>query len=1053
MVAGNTIKELKCEYRIDPQGIDIIRPRLSWILESNERGQTQTAYQILVSENREDLLHGKGELWDSGKVISSQSVNVIYSGVDLQSRQRCYWKVRSWDKNDTASPWSKIASWSMGLLSASDWKAKWIGLDAGGNQDYFSEANWIWLPDENSVPAVKRYFRCEIHIPEDAELYGARLTIATSSLFSIWVNGKKIKNGAKTIFAPSFETDLEKYLLSGSNVIGIEADGNEKEDEPSGLICTISAELNSGETLLITSGANWKTSACCSDIGYDDSSWIPACELGINGKAPFKKVLGNDFKRLPARMLRKDFFAGKGVKRATAYMCGLGLSELYINGCKIGDSVLSPGLTDYNKRALYITRDVTADIKPGDNAVGVTLGNGRYYSMRENTPTDTVSFGYPKLILQIETEYNDGSVDAIVSDDSWKITSDGPIRGNSEYDGEIYDARLEMDGWNEYGFPASGWRQAELVEPPKGILSSEMAEPIKVVETLHPLSMKNTAPGTYVFDMGQNMAGWCRLKVEGSRGTRVYIRYAEKIDSDGNLVTDNLRSAKAVDSYILDGNGLEVYEPRYTYHGFRYVELTGFPGEPNLLSVEGRVICDSLSRSGDFSCADSLVNKIYHNIYWSVRGNYRSIPTDCPQRDERQGWFGDRCQVSRGEMYLFDTAAMHTKWLRDIEDSQREDGSLPDLAPAYWAIYSGSITFPVTFVAIAGHLYDLYGDTRIIETHYPAMKKWVESISLKMKDFLMPDDTYGDWCVPPESLDIIWSEDPERVTDRSLVSTAYFYKTLNLLSGYANILGKSEDAAEFSDLAAKVKAAFNGKYFNNDGNFYGNNNTQSSGILTLAFGLVNEEQKQAVVENLVSNILVKNECHIGAGMMGAQWMMRALSDNDRSDIACKLLFQTTYPGWGYMLGAGATTFWELWNGDKGDPLMNSGNHVMQIGDLCIWLYEYVAGIAPDKSKPGFKHIIMNPIALEEFSSAKASHKSMYGNITSEWKIVKSSFEWEICIPVNTSATVYLPAKNPECVAESGNSLADVEGVRFVEMSGDRCVLELGSGCYSFVSEF
>lgn len=1044
------VNELKCEYRTDPLGVDVTKPRLSWILQSDERGDAQTAYQVVVSSSKDALAKERGDLWDSGKVHLDQSVHVIYSGRDLKSREQCFWKVRVWDRQERASEWSKPAMWSMGLLDASDWKSKWIGLDGGANPDYLADAKWIWSADEGK-PAC---FRRVVDLTGNREVSAARVTLSTRAKFSLWINGEKIADGARTIFGPTSEMDVERYLKPGANIIAIWAAPSENKDQKTGLLCAFSAEFETGEPMLVHSDAKWKVSAEESrgweQPAFDDSKWADASELAANGEAPFEKVQGDDFRRLPARMLRREFACDDGIKRATAYMCGLGLSELYINDRKIGDHVLSPGLTDYSKRALYVTYDVTENIKPGDNAIGVILGNGRFFAPRGTIPVGTITYGYPKLLLQIEVEHKDGSVSALVSDGSWKLTDAGPIRANSEYDGEVYDAGHRMDGWSAAGFDDTKWRKAALVDAPKGVLSSEMAEPIRVMDHVKPVAITSPRPGVYIFDMGQNMVGWCRLKVKGPRGTRVYLRHSETLTPDGELYLDNIRSAKVTDEYVLRGGGEEVYQPRFTYHGFRFVELTGYPGKPDLSTIEGMVVHDGLGRSGEFSCSNALINHIYKNIFWGIRSNYRSVPMDCPQRDERQGWFGDRAQVSKGEMYVFDTSSLETKWIRDMEDSQRPDGSMPDIAPAFWPFYSNSITFPTLSLVVPGHLYTQYGDWRILETHYDCMRRWVELVIPQITDGILPKDTYGDWCPPPEEPEFWYPKGTERTTDPQIVSTVYFYGDLRLMARFASAIGRDGDAGRYSRLADEIRTAYNKKFFNAEAGVYGNG-TQTSAVLSLCLGIVPEDCKQRVFENLVQNVMVKEKCHIATGMIGNQWLMRALSDNGRPDVAYKLATQTTYPSWGYMIDHGATTVWELWNGDHGNPLMNSHNHVMQIGDLCIWLHEYVAGIKPDDDCVGFRHIIMNPRLVGELTSAKAYRKSMYGKIVSDWKIENGVFTWNIEVPVNTTATVYVPATGMDSVTEGGMSVHGCDGIRSARMEHDRAVLEVGAGRYLFKS--
>ncbi len=1061
---GAAVRDLKCEYRTDPLGVDVTKPRLSWKLDSTGRGTVQTAYQVIVASTQDALRRDEGDLWDSGKVESDQSVHVVYAGKPLKSRQRCYWKVRIWDNHGKASAWSKPAFWSMGLLEPSDWKGKWIGFDGGENEDHFKAANWIWCPGDAGKVG---YFRRTFEIPSDREISLARVTIATHGLFSIYVNGKLVTKNCRVITSPAYEFDIENHLRPGENTIAIAASQSDQQDKPSGIICAFSADFQSGQPLVVASDMSWRATAtdyeCWERSDFDDSAWASASLLAPHPDRP----RGDDFRRLPARMLRREVTIDRKIERATVYMCGLGVSELYINGSKVGDRVLSPGLTDYDKRCLYVTYDVTSNLKSGANALGVVLGNGRYFAPRYQAAFPPKNYGYPKLLLRMDVEYQDGTSKSIVSDESWKLTADGPILANNEYDGEIYDARREMPGWSEPGFDESKWQPAKPVDAPKGVLSSEIAEPIRVMDTVKPIAISNPRPGVYIFDMGQNMVGWCRLKVKGPRGTRVCLRFAEllaaeddpqtisveplKADDKRELYFANLRSCKVTDHYILRGGGVEVWEPRFVYHGFRYVEVTGYPGKPDLSALEGIVVHDSVARAGEFSCSNDVINRIYRNMYWGIRGNYRSVPMDCPQRDERHGWFGDRAQVSKGEMYIFDTAAMQTKFIRDMEDSQLADGALPDLAPAYWDFYSRSVTFPTAFLVIPGHLHTQYGDTRILESHYDAMKRWAEMMLQRFTDGLLPEDTYGDWCAAPQKRDLIHTMDPSHITDKQLVSNAYFYADLLMLARFASLIGRNDDISRWHDLAARLKAAYNAKFLKPSEGIY-DNGTQSSAVLSLAFGLVPEEHKARVFANLVDNITNKTDYHTGTGMIGGQWLMRTLSDNGRPDIAYRLATQTTYPSWGYMLANGATTIWELWNGDHGHPLMNSHNHVMQIGDLLTWLHEYVAGIAPDPAKPGFKHIIMNPCVVGDLTSARATHESPYGTITSDWKLDKGVFTWHIEIPVNTTATIYIPTSDAKTIAESGRPAASAEGVRFLRMEGESAVFGAGSGVYSFSSK-
>jgi len=754
---------------------------------------------------------------------------------------------------------------------------------------------------------------------------------------------------------------------------------------------------------------------------------------------------------LSARMLRHEFTLEKKLKSATAFISGLGLFELYLNGQKIGDQVLAPALSEYDKRSFYMTFDVTQNLKSGENTVGVILGNGRFFGMRAGGTEKTKTYGFPKLICQLEIEYEDGSKTTVVSDESWKLTANGPIRKNSEYDGEFYDARMEMPGWANAGFNDSGWMKAELVQKPGAKLVAQPLEPIKIMDEIAPVSVKEIKPGTFIFDMGQNMVGWVELMAKGQKGDKVALRFSERLKEDGSLYLDNIRTAEVTDTYILKGDGDEKWEPRFTYHGFKYVEMTGFPGKPTLASIKGKVIHDALEVSGSFSCSNPLINGVYKNAYWGIRGNYRSMPTDCPQRDERQGWLGDRSAECTGESYVFDISKLYNKWVTDMADAQLESGSLPDVAPSYWPFYTDNTTWPGTFLFGTEMLYTQYGDRRIVETNYPAMKKWIEHMSQFLDHGIMPKDMYGDWCVPPEDLKLINSSDPQRITSAGLIGTAYFSFELRLMAKFATLLGKTDDAAAYLKTADEMKKAFNERYFDRVEVKY-SNNTCTASILALSFDLVPAEYKERIVDNLLQKILSENAGHVGSGIVGGQWLMRSLTNSGHADVAYTLAAQKTYPSWGYMVDQGATTIWELWNGDHGDPGMNSGNHVMLLGDLLIWYYENLAGIKADPDIPGFKHILMKPCVLGDLTSVDASYNSVYGKIKSSWKLGSAGFSWNINIPANTSATVYVPILKDEEVKESGKSAKNAAGVRFLRKENGYSVYEVLSGNYSFSSD-
>jgi alpha-L-rhamnosidase len=455
--------------------------------------------------------------------------------------------------------------------------------------------------------------------------------------------------------------------------------------------------------------------------------------------------------------------------------------------------------------------------------------------------------------------------------------------------------------------------------------------------------------------------------------------------------------------------------------------------------------------TADFRSSSDTLNGIHHNILWGVRGNYRSIPTDCPQRDERQGWLGDRSEESLGETYLFDVAAFYANWVRDIHDAQDENGRIPDVAPAYWPIYSDDVTWPASFILVADHLYRQYGDRRVIEQNYPGMRKWIIHMETYLKDDLMPRDQYGDWCPPPESPELINTKDPQRKTDGTLIGTAYFYELLRIMARYATMLGKPDDAKEYADQAARMLAAFNKTYFHADTDQY-SNGSQTSSVLPLAFGMAPDGDRTGVINELVRKIEVQNKGHLATGLLGGQWLMQVLSDSGHAWTAYQIASQRIYPSWGYMVTHGATTIWELWNGDTADPAMNSGNHLMQVGDLVTWFYENLAGIRPDPAQPAFQHIIMRPTPVGDLTYVKASYNSPCGKIGSDWKIARGRFIWNVTVPPNTTATIYIPAEDQAAVTESDKPGSDAHGVKYLRIEAGAAVYEIGSGTYQFESQ-
>lgn len=1052
---------LRCEYRVNPMGIDTTAPQLSWVVTGQERGAVQSAYRILVASDPALLQKNEGNLWDSGKVMSDRSALIPYEGTPLTSELVCWWKVQVWNEKNEASAWSEPAFWTMGLLHPDDWKGQWIGLDEEGSeashalQGLLEKARWIWhgaaVQGDGTVPG-KCAFRAAFNLPADRRIQEAQAVFTADNSVTLQVNGNEV--GRANTFKTLNVADIAGLLKPGVNIVAGVAENAGDSPNPAGVLAAVRVQFEDGGTLELASDGSWQTAE---GEGGDEwataetvSGGAPAHEFGPWDMQPWGAPSFPKNRRLPARMLRKAFEVGSEIRRATAYVCGLGLFEFYLNGKKVGNHVLDPALSEYNKRVYYQTFDVTDMIRSGVNAAGVWLGNGRYYAPRISSPTATRTYGYPKLLFQLRVEYASGKSDLMVSDATWKLTTEGPIRANNEYDGEEYDARLEMPGWSEPGFDDQAWQAARPVDAPGGMLRSQPCEPIRVTRTLKPVAITEPKPGMYIFDLGQNMVGWCRIRISGPAGTRVKLRHAEVLKEDGTLYLANIRDAKVTDIYTLKGDGVEVWEPRFTYHGFRYVEVTGLPEKPGPDFLEGRVVHDDLRLAGEFECSHPLVNQIYRNVTWGVRGNYRSIPTDCPQRDERQGWLGDRSAECKGESYLFDVAALYAKWVADMDDAQREDGSVPDVCPSYWPLYSDNVTWPSTFIIAPDMLYTQYGDARVFEIHYDGMKQWISHMRTYMKDGLLPRDSYGDWCVPPESPELIHSKDPGRKTPPELLGTAYFIYDLRLMAKYAGLLGREDDREAFESLAAEMTEAFNTALWNAENGWYGNG-SQTSQVLPLAFDIAPESRRELIFNHLISKITGEGDQHIGTGLIGGQWLMRTLTRYGRPDLGWTITTQDTYPSWGYMIRKNATTIWELWNGDTADPAMNSHNHVMLVGDLIIWFFEHLAGIAPDPQDPGFRRIIMRPVPVPGLDWVRAWHEAPIGRIASAWKKADGRFHWEVTVPVGARAVVYIPVRGEGAVTETGTSLDQAAGITGIEQTDGYVRCEAGSGTYVFAA--
>lgn len=742
-------------------------------------------------------------------------------------------------------------------------------------------------------------------------------------------------------------------------------------------------------------GANWK------------GDWI-----GLDSLMPGEEESGHS--RLASRYLRKEFHTAKPIKRATMHISGLGLYTLYINGTRVGNDVLTPIPTDYQKTVVYNSYDVT-DLLGKDNAIGVVLGNGRYFFPVQNVESDDYrsffyKMGYPKLLANLMVEYADGTTETVYTDNSWRLTADGPVRYSSEYDGELYDARQTMDGWDAAGFDDSHWMQARRVPAPGGVLRGNLSPAMHVYATEKPVRITRFA-NRYIVDFGTNNAGRIRMNYQAANGDTVRIRHAEQLEpGDSTLFTANLRTAQQTTYYVGDGKP-HTWTPEFSYYGFRYAEVTGVENL-NVKDITRELIADAMDdKDTEFyveeTDGESLLNTLVANARRGVRSGYKGMPVDCPQRDERQPWLGDRTTGCFGESYLINNHDLYAKWAADIRESQLPDGNISDVAPVFWKLYSGNVTWPAALPFACDMLYRQYGDLKPMRDNYQAIKRFLAFIRTQRSDGkLITYDRYGDWCVPPESPELIHSQDPARRTDGQLIASTYYYYLCRLMQRYAPIVGEEADAAYYAKEAEQMRQAVNASFLK-AGNYA--NGTVTANLLPLAMQMVPENERSQVESNLLHTIVEKNDTHISTGVIGIQWLMRYLSDSGHGDIAYQLATTDTYPSWGYMVRQGATTIWELWNGDTGNPYMNSGNHVMLLGDLLVWCYERVGGIRADESHPGFKHIILKPdFSITQLKSVRASHHSPYGTIRSAWQREGDRISWQVTVPTNTTAEVYLP---------------------------------------------
>ena len=958
--AAVATKNLRCEYLADPLGIDATSPRLSWILASDQRGEKQTAYRVLVASSAKILNQDTGDLWDSGKVASDESSQIVYAGKPLASRESCFWKVQAWDRDGKPGAWSPVARWQMGLLAPSDWQAQWITAQ----------------PPTSVAPAALVIRRATYKAVEHSGVADVTAVLASqvkSNRLSVQVNNKTLGVDPAQNLVKRLRVE---YELGGKSLTN---------------------EIDENQTLVLP----------------EQPSALP--------------------------YFRKSFAVKSAIQRAVVYVTALGLYEMHINGERVGDHILAPDWTDYRKRVRYQAYDVTSLLKTGGNAIAVLLANG-WFSGHIGNGGNAFFGKQPAFLVQLEVTYADGHTEQVVTDDSWK-THASPTLSSDFMLGESYDARRELKDWDQAGLDESQWVPVLRRDESARRLESQVMEPVRQICELKPKTVTEPTRGSWVYDLGQNMVGVVRLQVSAPAGTKLTLRHAEMLNPDGTLYTKNLRGAPSVDHYICRGGGVEIWQPRFTFHGFRYVEVTGLTGQPKKDAVTGIVITSDTTPTGEFACSDDRINQLQSNIRWGQRGNYISVPTDCPQRDERLGWMGDAEVFIRTATYNADVAGFFSKWLVDVDDGQSPAGSFSDVSPNTMGA-NGVPAWGDAGVICPWTIYEVYGDRRILEQHLPAMTKWVDYLHRHSKDLIRETDRgndYGDW------LSI------EADTPKDLIGTAYFAYATHLLAKSYRALGRDADADKYEQLFQAIKVAFNQRYVAADGRIQGN--TQCAYAMALKFELLPDALRPKAAEYLEQDIQAKGG-HLSTGFVGVSYLLPVLTQAGKADAAYGLLLQDTFPSWLFSVKHGATTIWERWDGwtpEKGfqDPSMNSFNHY-SLGSCGEYLFGGIGGIRP--ASPGFKTILIEPVIRDGLTWAKTSYDSIHGTIATAWKHEGKQLTLEVVVPANTTATVYVPATDRTNITENGKPVEQAEGVKLLRRDNEKAIFAVVAGTYKFTSE-
>ncbi|MBP5207594.1 MAG: family 78 glycoside hydrolase catalytic domain [Clostridia bacterium] len=1047
---GVAVGSLRVNYENEPVCVEG-QPMFSWVIASNVRGTVQSSYRVKVAESS-DKLSSADLVWDSG-VVSSDACTLVECGGELREAVRYYWSVTVTDDKGNSAE-SAPSSFVTALTETGFGDASWITENTeGSNIINFNEADWIWLlkdDSQGSIPEKTEYFRYSFDISKEITYAAAIFT--ADDFGELYVNGTEaIKITREGGWKNAGSAVVTELLKQGRNLLACRIING--EFGYGAAIVKLLIKYSDGTSSVITSNGNWlgtekfdpdwyKTDA--SEAGYEKVNSV----TGYGGNPWNQQVsIGNSDKSAP--MLRCEFEVGEGVVSAKLFASAAGLYVAYVNGAKADNSVLDPGRTEYDKRIMYQCCDVTDQIKTGVNAIGAMLGRGWYigaYSPYGAT--------IPAFICKLVIDYADGTRQLVCTDDKWSVTTDGPITYDDIFNGEHYDSGKEKDGWTAAGYDAGEWDKVSVTTAKTlgvGTLCPQLSGTVQVMDTVTAKSVSKIGKTAFIYDFGQNLTGVASVKLKGKAGTKVKLRHAEMLNdgssgsdgAKGTLYTANLRSAQATDEYILKGDeDGEVYTPVFTYHGFRYMEISGLSEAPDISDVKALVLYSYMEDTGSITTSDTLINALISNTYWGQRGNFLSTPTDCPQRDERMGWSGDAQIFCGTAAYNMNVKTFFDKYITDLNDAQRSDGSYPDVAPqSNRAQYTGSgnNAWGDAGVIIPWIMYVRYGDISYIEKYYSNMKRYARYLSTTSSDHIRSRSAYGDWLSIGEST-------PVSVTD-----TAYCIRVMDLLEKMATLLGKSSDAARFADEARQYREAWTKNFLSSSGKL--KHDTQTAYLVALAFDIVPEDKRQALADRLNSKI-IHNGNRLTTGFIGCPILLPMLCKYGYTETAFALLQQEEYPSWKYPILQGATTIWERWNSYTiengfGDAGMNSFNHY-SYGSVTEWIYSTLVGITCDESAPGFSHFFLEPVSGGGITEVSGQYESIRGLIKSSWKAENDVMKtYECTVPANTSATLYLPAADALLVTESGKPLSEAEGLTVISAENGIVTIELGCGQYSF----